>query len=87
MNSLFYLLRMDTKRQDKAIEQGFLSFFTNIAKSQQKLKQFAIPILCELVRNRSAFYKLWNSDLLSVLLELLFDPCWKISVLDAIIYW
>ena len=87
LNTLFYLLRLDASRQERAVACGILDFLNHSNNFNNSTKQFAIPILCGLIRNSESFASFWETEILATLLELVGDLCWKNVALDALIYW
>jgi hypothetical protein len=87
LNSLFLILRLNTSRQDMAVRHGLLAFLGKIKHYTNNVNKFAIPLLCELIRNTTDFGHLWKNDILDVLITLARDVCWKYSALDGLIYW
>lgn len=52
------------------------------------LKQFALPILCDLASaGKSCRTLLWQHDCLKLYLKLLSDPYFQVSALEAILVW
>jgi hypothetical protein len=85
-SSLFYLLKLNVRRQDRAISQNVLLYLTDM-RDDHALRQFTAPILCELVRNPKAIAQLWELHGLEVLLNLSKDICWTFTAFDALLFW
>lgn len=80
-------MRLNICRQELAAKNGLLSFLGKINSYEQNVNRFAIPLLCEFIRNTTDFKLLWQNNILDVLISLLKDVCWKYSAVDGIIYW
>ncbi|KAJ3271513.1 hypothetical protein HDV01_006564 [Terramyces sp. JEL0728] len=86
LNSLFYLLRHDKNRQEKSISFGLLDPLKNIIQNSFPEKQFAIPILCDLVCNVDPKF-LWDGNVSALFLPVLRDQCWRNTVFETIVIW
>ncbi|KAG1853534.1 hypothetical protein C8R48DRAFT_777045 [Suillus tomentosus] len=61
---------------------------TRVIETSSPLKQFALPILCDLASaGKSCRYLLWQHDGLALYLKLLEDPYFQVSALEAILSW
>ncbi|KAL5482758.1 CDC15_2 [Sanghuangporus weigelae] len=84
----YNLCRLNKARQEEAAQAGIIPCLKNIANSRSPLKQFALPILCDLASaTKSCRTLLWQHDGLSLYLKLLDDPYFQVSALEAILSW
>lgn len=86
--SMYYLCRINRTRQTQAAQCGLVSFLQQVAVPQNPLKQFALPILCDLAHaSQTARAQLWVHDGVHFFLHLLSDPYWQLDALNAIVVW
>ncbi|KAF8583337.1 kinase-like protein [Ramaria rubella] len=84
----FNLCRLNKSRQEEAAQAGIISSLKRIIETSSPLKQFALPILCDLASaGKSCRTLLWQHDGLSMYLKLLLDPYFQVSALEAILAW
>ena len=75
-------------RQEEAAQAGIIPSLKRITESGSPLKQFALPILCDLASaTKSCRTLLWQHNGLSLYLRLLHDPYFQVSALEAILSW
>ncbi|KAI9237137.1 MAG: hypothetical protein BYD32DRAFT_443559 [Podila humilis] len=88
LTTLFNLCRINKSRQEEAAQAGIIPHLQYIAESTSPLKQFALPILCDLAHaGRACRNILWNNDCLPVYLRLFKDPYWQVNAMDAVLVW
>ncbi|KAF9117186.1 hypothetical protein BGX27_000035 [Mortierella sp. AM989] len=88
LTTLFNLCRINKSRQEEAAQAGIIPYLQQIAESTSPLKQFALPILCEMAHaGRACRNILWNNDCLLSYLRILKDPYWQLNAMDAIHVW
>ena len=88
LTTLFNLCRINKSRQEEAAQAGIIPHLQHIAESSSPLKQFALPILCDLAHaGRACRNILWNNDCLPVYLRLFKDPYWQVTAMDAVLVW
>lgn len=88
LQTLYNLCRLSRSRQGEAARSGLLPVLRQLIDGNSQLKEFALPIVCEMVHaGKEARRQLWRIDGLAVYLSLLEDPYWRISSLDAIVTW
>ncbi|KAF9280780.1 hypothetical protein BGZ68_007026 [Mortierella alpina] len=86
--TLFNLCRINKSRQEEAAQAGLIPHLQQIAESTSPLKQFALPILCDMAHaGRACRNALWNNDVLPVYLRLFKDPYWQVNAMDAVHVW
>ncbi|KZT60691.1 Pkinase-domain-containing protein [Calocera cornea HHB12733] len=84
----FNLCRLNKSRQEEAASAGIVPHLKRIANSSSPLKQFALPILCDLASaGKSCRKLLWQYDGLRTYLSLLKDPYFQVTALEAILSW
>lgn len=86
--TLYNLCRLNKSRQEEAAQAGIISSLKRVIESKSPLKQFALPILCDLASAGKGCRKmLWQHDGLSVYMRLLSDPYFQVSAMEAILSW
>ncbi|KAF9517267.1 hypothetical protein BS47DRAFT_1483463 [Hydnum rufescens UP504] len=84
----FNLCRLNKSRQEEAAQAGIIPCLKRVIDTNSPLKQFALPILCDLASaGKSCRTLLWQHDGLHLYLELLADPYFQVSALEAILFW
>ncbi|KAJ1303227.1 hypothetical protein OPQ81_011425 [Rhizoctonia solani] len=84
----FNLCRLNKGRQEEAAQAGIIRNLVRIAETTSPLKQFALPILCDLASaGKSCRTYLWQHNGLELYLRLLSDPYFQVSALEAILAW
>ncbi|KAJ3995309.1 hypothetical protein F5050DRAFT_1800256 [Lentinula boryana] len=84
----FNLCRLNKSRQEEAAQAGIIPCLQRVAETQSPLKQFALPILCDMASaGKSCRMLLWQHDGLSMYLRLLEDPYFQVSALESILSW
>lgn len=84
----FNLCRLNKGRQEEAAQAGIIPNLVRIAETRSPLKQFALPLLCDLPSaGKSCRTLLWQHNGLGLYLRLLSDPYFQVSALEAILAW
>lgn len=84
----YNLCRLNKSRQEEAAQAGIIPSLKRVIESSSPLKQFALPILCDLASaGKSCRILLWQHDGLSMYLRLLEDPYFQVSGLESILSW
>ncbi|TFY66122.1 hypothetical protein EVG20_g4965 [Dentipellis fragilis] len=84
----YNLCRLNKARQEEAAEAGIIPSLMRVIEFRPPLKQFALPILCDLASaGKSCRNLLWQHDGLSMYIKLLTDPYFQVSALEAILSW
>ncbi|RPD56118.1 kinase-like protein [Lentinus tigrinus ALCF2SS1-7] len=84
----YNLCRLNKSRQEEAAQAGIIPSLKRVIESSSPLKQFALPILCDLASaGKSCRILLWQHDGLSMYLRLLEDPYFQVSALESILSW
>ncbi|KAG6891524.1 hypothetical protein C0992_005059 [Termitomyces sp. T32_za158] len=84
----YNLCRLNKSRQEEAAQAGILPCLKRVIETSSPLKQFALPILCDLASaGKSCRTFLWQHDGLKMYLQLLDDPYFQVSALEAVLSW
>ena len=84
----YNLCRLNKSRQEEAAQAGLIPSLKRVIELKSPLKQFALPILCDLASaGKSCRILLWQNDGLALYLRLLDDPYFQVSALEAIVSW
>ncbi|KAF5380735.1 hypothetical protein D9757_007156 [Collybiopsis confluens] len=84
----FNLCRLNKPRQEEAAQAGIIPCLQRVAETQSPLKQFALPILCDMASaGKSCRMLLWQHNGLKMYLKLLADPYFQVSALESILSW
>lgn len=84
----YNLCRLNKTRQEEAAQAGILPCLKRVIETRSPLKQFALPILCDLAgAGKSCRNLLWQHDGLRMYLKLLDDPYFQVSALESILSW
>lgn len=84
----YNLCRLNKSRQEEAAQAGIIPCLKRVITTSSPLKQFALPILCDLASaGKSCRTLLWQHDGLSMYLKLLEDPYFQVSALESILSW
>lgn len=84
----YNLCRLNKTRQEEAAQAGILPCLKRVIETSSPLRQFALPILCDLASaGKSCRTLLWQQDGLTMYLRLLEDPYFQVSALEAIVSW
>lgn len=88
LQSMFYLCRINRNRQTHAAQAGVIPSLMKVIKNASPLKQFALPILCDLAHaSPTARAHLWACDGVSLFLEMLEDKYWQMDAIKSISIW
>ncbi|KAL4164308.1 hypothetical protein KRP22_004175 [Phytophthora ramorum] len=88
LQSMYYLCRINRNRQTHAAQAGVIPSLIKVVRNSSPLKQFALPILCDLAHaSPTARAHLWTYDSVSLFLELLEDKYWQIDAIKSISVW
>ncbi|KAJ7070151.1 hypothetical protein C8F01DRAFT_1115466 [Mycena amicta] len=84
----YNLCRLNKSRQEEAAQAGIIPCLQRVIETKSPLKQFALPILCDLTSaGKSCRTLLWQHDGLTMYLKLLEDPYFQVSALESILSW
>ncbi|KAH7913954.1 hypothetical protein BJ138DRAFT_1144840 [Hygrophoropsis aurantiaca] len=84
----YNLCRLNKLRQEEAAQAGIIPCLKRVIETSSPLKQFALPILCDLASaGKSCRTLLWQHSGLVLYLKLLEDPYFQVSALESILSW
>jgi serine/threonine protein kinase len=88
LNTIYNLCRLSKRRQEDAAVDGIIPILIKIVKQERPLKEFALPILCDMAHSsRATRRELWQNKGLAFYISLMSDPYWQVTALDAIFTW
>lgn len=87
LNSVYNLCRLDQERQYQAAVEGMVPHLQHIIKSNSPLKQFALPLVCDLAHVKKARPELWKHKGVEFYLDLLGEKYWQVNALDSLSVW
>ncbi|KAL0591626.1 hypothetical protein ABG067_001227 [Albugo candida] len=88
LQSMFYLCRINRKRQTNAAQAGVIPSLAKVIQEGSPLKQFALPILCDLIyASPTARSHLWAHHCVLLFLNLLEDTYWHIDAIKSLSVW
>ncbi|KAF9525506.1 hypothetical protein CPB83DRAFT_859376 [Crepidotus variabilis] len=84
----YNLCRLNKSRQEEAAQAGILPCLKRVISTSSPLRQFALPILCDLASaGKSCRTLLWQHDGLKMYAKMLGDPYFQVSALESILSW
>jgi hypothetical protein len=88
LNTIYNMCRLNKSRQEDAALNGIVPLLQKIVKTERPLKEFALPILCDMAHSgKVGRRELWRNKGLAFYISLLSDPYWQVTALDAIFTW
>ena len=88
LNALFNLCRINRARQEEAAAAGIVPHLQRIIRSNSPLKQFALPIICDLSHaGKRARFELWKNDSVAFFIWLLSMDYWRVIAVDSLSSW
>ena len=85
---MYNLCRLNKARQIEAAQAGIIPCLKRVIETSSPLKQFALPILCDMASaGKSCLMYLQKQDGLGMYIQLLKDPYFQVSGLEAIVAW
>jgi hypothetical protein len=88
LNTIYNLCRLSHERQAEAAHSGLIPILQDIVWTERPLKEFALPILCDMAHSGKMCRKiLWSNRGLQFYVKLLSDKYWQVTALDAIFVW
>lgn len=86
--TIYSMCRLSKARLGEAASSGIIPLLKRVINTKSPLKQFALPILCDLANaGKESRRLLWQTDGMRLYLDLLDDPYWRVSALEAILNW
>lgn len=88
LNIMYNLCRLSKERQEDAALNGVIPLLQRVVKTDRPLKEFALPILCDMAHSGKVGRKiLWQNKGLQFYISLLADQYWQVTALDAVFIW
>ncbi|PUU84361.1 hypothetical protein B9Z19DRAFT_4627 [Tuber borchii] len=88
LNTMYNLCRLSKSRQEEAALQGIIPLLQRVVSTERPLKEFALPILCDMAHSGKVCRKtLWQNKGLEFYIGLLSDQYWQVTALDAVLVW
>jgi len=87
LGTMYHLCRLDPERQRQAAVEGIVPHLQYIIASQSPLKQFALPLICDLAHVKKARPELWKHMGVEFYLDLLNEEYWQVNALDSLSVW
>ena len=88
LNTMYNLCRLSKTRQEDAALNGLIPLLQRIVKTERPLKEFTLPILCDMASSGKVGRKiLWQNKGLPFYISLMADPYWQVTAVDAIFIW
>jgi hypothetical protein len=88
LNTMYNLCRLSKSRQEEAALHGIIPLLQRIVSTERPLKEFALPILCDMAHSGKVCRKiLWQNKGLEFYIGLLSDQYWQVTALDAVLVW
>jgi len=88
VNALYLLCKINRSRQEEAAIHGVLAPLQAIITQGSPLKQFALPIVCDIAKaSKRARAELKQHRGVPFYLSLLSVPYWQVQALDALLVW
>ncbi|KAK5105826.1 hypothetical protein LTR62_002106 [Meristemomyces frigidus] len=88
LNTMYNLCRLSKSRQEDAALNGLIPLLQRIVQTERPLKEFALPILCDMAHSgKVGRMLLWQNKGLCFYVKLLAEPYWAVQALDAIFVW
>ncbi|KAF2636016.1 hypothetical protein P280DRAFT_553352 [Massarina eburnea CBS 473.64] len=88
LNTMYNLCRHNKSRQEEAALSDVIPLLKEVVTDGGPLKEFALPILCELAHSGKVARKmLWQAHGLQFYITMLADRNWQVTALDAIFVW
>ncbi|KAF1955652.1 hypothetical protein CC80DRAFT_505514 [Byssothecium circinans] len=88
LNTMYNLCRHNKSRQEEAALSDVIPLLKEVVTDGGPLKEFALPILCELAHSGKVARKmLWQAHGLQFYISMLADRNWQVTALDAIFVW
>lgn len=85
---MYNLCRHNKSRQEEAALSDVIPLLKEVVQQGGPLKEFALPILCELAHSGKVARKmLWDAKGLGFYIGMLSDRNWQVTALDAIFVW
>ncbi|KAF2662178.1 hypothetical protein K491DRAFT_585543 [Lophiostoma macrostomum CBS 122681] len=88
LNTMYNLCHHNKSRQEEAALSDIIPSLKEVVQQGGPLKEFALPILCELAHSGKIARKmLWDARGLAFYTSMLSDRNWQVTALEAIFVW
>lgn len=88
LNTMYNMCKLSKSRQEEAATNGIIPILQNIVKTERPLKEFALPVLCDMAHASKVTRRyLWQCKGLEFYISLLSDANWAVTAMDAIQVW
>lgn len=85
---MYNLCRINKRRQETAAVEGLIPHLQRFINEGSHLKQFALPIICDLAHTSSvARAELWNNNGVVFYINLLTEKYWQTFALNSLAVW
>jgi hypothetical protein len=88
MPCLFNLCRINKRRQELAAQEGIIPHLQRLISEESHLRQFALPIICDLAHtSATARAELWRNNGVVLYINLLQEKYWQTFALNSLAVW
>jgi len=88
LHTMYNMCRLSNDRQEEAAIAGIIPVLQETISADLPLKEFALPILCDMAHSGKACRKkLWQHNGLETYLNLTSDQYWQVKAYEAIATW
>mmetsp|Transcript_18777 Transcript_18777/g.31303 ORF Transcript_18777/g.31303 Transcript_18777/m.31303 type:complete len:1208 (+) Transcript_18777:214-3837(+) len=88
MPCLFNLCRINKRRQELAALEGIIPHLQRLINEESHLRQFALPIICDLAHtSATARAELWKNNGVVLYINLLQEKYWQTFALNSLAVW
>ena len=88
MPCLFNLCRINKRRQELAALEGIIPHLQRLINEESHLRQFALPIICDLAHtSATARAELWKNNGVVLYINLLHEKYWQTFALNSLAVW
>ncbi|KAL6048786.1 Protein kinase of the Mitotic Exit Network [Balamuthia mandrillaris] len=87
---LFNLCRIDRVRQTQAAKAGLIPHLQYFIRSNNPLKQFALPIICQMAHCKAARQEMWQHQTVEFYIDLIrqeIKTTWPATVMESLAAW
>lgn len=85
---MYNLCRINKRRQEQAAVQGLIPHLQRLITEESHLRQFALPIICDMAHASTATRaELWSSNGLVFFINLLHEKYWQTFALNSLAVW
>jgi serine/threonine protein kinase len=85
---MYNLCRINKRRQEQAATQGLIPHLQRLITEESHLRQFALPIICDLAHTSATTREeLWNNNGVVFYINLLHEKYWQTFSLNSLAVW